>query len=193
MKHLYDELCFFKNIDTGEFLTKIEIYKKLLNKFNQIHNLTNFKNIDENIIDSVKIFDFCDLSTRKKIIDIGSGAGFPAVFLACVLKNSEFFLFEPNAKKASFLRVVKTELGLNLNIIKEKIQNHNGFIADMICSRALMDIKPLIDIAKGFYDENTLFLLYKGSEVYKELEGFKDYKIFNNAYRNYCILSNIRG
>ncbi|MBT0821109.1 16S rRNA (guanine(527)-N(7))-methyltransferase RsmG, partial [Campylobacter lari] len=164
-------------------------YKNLLKKFNAVHNLTHLENIDDNVIDSIKILDYCDLTDKKKIVDIGSGAGFPAIFLACILQESEFFLFEPSAKKASFLRVVKTELNLkNINIIKEKIQNYQSFKSDLITSRALMDIKPLVEISNGFYDENTLFLLYKGSEVYDELQGMKDYKIFNRGFRNYCLL-----
>lgn len=189
MNEYKQRLNFLKEKSYDDFFYKIKQYKQILQKFNRIHNLTHFTNIDENIIDSVKILDFYDLHFVKKIIDVGSGAGFPAVFLACILNESEFFLFEPNVKKASFLRVVKTELGLlNLNIIKEKLQNYPKFKVDLICSRALMDIAPLIGLCEGFYDENTTFLLYKGSQVYEELGQIKNYKIFNDNFRNYCIL-----
>ncbi|SUX06284.1 16S rRNA (guanine(527)-N(7))-methyltransferase RsmG [Campylobacter lari] len=189
MKKYEEQLNFLQNFNKDDFFKKIILYKNLLKKFNTVHNLTHLENIDDNVIDSIKILDFYDLTDKKKIVDIGSGAGFPAIFLACILQESEFFLFEPSAKKASFLRVVKTELNLkNINIIKEKIQNYQSFKADLITSRALMDIKPLVEISNGFYDENTLFLLYKGSEVYDELQGMKDYKIFNRGFRNYCLL-----
>lgn len=190
MKKYEEQLNFLKDFaNKNDFFKKITLYKELLEKFNAVHNLTHLENIDDNVIDSIKILDFYDLTDKKKIVDIGSGAGFPAIFLACILQESEFFLFEPSSKKASFLRVVKTELNLkNINIIKEKIQNYQSFKADLITSRALMDIKPLVEISNGFYDENTLFLLYKGSEVYDELQGMKDYKIFNRGFRNYCLL-----
>ncbi|MCV3411443.1 16S rRNA (guanine(527)-N(7))-methyltransferase RsmG [Campylobacter lari] len=189
MKKYEEQLNFLQNFNKDDFFKKIILYKNLLKKFNTVHNLTHLENIDDNVIDSIKILDYCDLTDKKKIVDIGSGAGFPAIFLACILQESEFFLFEPSAKKASFLRVVKTELNLkNINIIKEKIQNYQSFKADLITSRALMDVKPLVEISNGFYDENTLFLLYKGSEVYDELQGMKDYKIFNRGFRNYCLL-----
>ncbi|AJC91124.1 16S rRNA m7G527 methyltransferase [Campylobacter subantarcticus LMG 24377] len=192
MKQYEEQLNFLQNFShKDDFFQKITLYKELLEKFNAVHNLMHFKNIDENIIDSVKILDFHDLNNRKKIIDVGSGAGFPAIFLACIFLESEFFLFEPNPKKASFLRVVKTELGLNhVNIIKDKLQNHSSFRVDLITSRALMDVKPLINIASGFYDDKTLFLLYKGSEIYDELQGLKTYQIFNQGFRNYCLLKN---
>lgn len=188
MNNFYD-LYFIEKKD--DFLKKIEIYKNLLNKFNKIHNLTNLKNIDENIIDSINILKYKDLNFAKKIIDIGSGAGFPAIFLSILLK-ADFYLFEPNPKKSAFLRTIKIELNLNnVNIIKEKIQNHTPFIADIITSRALMDIKPLIKICKNFYNEKTIFLLYKGSQVYEELEELKNYEIINNNYRNYCLLNKV--
>ncbi|MFK0359179.1 16S rRNA (guanine(527)-N(7))-methyltransferase RsmG, partial [Campylobacter coli] len=154
-----------------------------------IHNLTQLKNIDENIFGSIKILDFCDFSKAKNIADIGSGAGFPAVFLALLLQ-SNFHLFEPNPKKAAFLRTLKIECELsNLHIYKEKVQEcQNTFKADIITSRALMDVKPLLEICKNLKDENTVFILWKGSEVYQELENIKDYEIFENNLRKYCIL-----
>ncbi|EAL0758339.1 16S rRNA (guanine(527)-N(7))-methyltransferase RsmG, partial [Campylobacter jejuni] len=167
----------------------VRIYKELLSKFNRIHNLTHLKNIDENIFDSIKILDFYDFSKAKNIADIGSGAGFPAVFLAFLLQ-SNFHLFEPNPKKAAFLRTLKIECELpNLHIYKEKVQEYkNTFKADIITSRALMDVKPLLEICKNLKDENTVFILWKGSEIYQELENIKDYEIFENNLRRYCIL-----
>ncbi|QKF57708.1 16S rRNA (guanine(527)-N(7))-methyltransferase RsmG [Campylobacter ornithocola] len=190
MKKYEDKLTFLQAfVNKDDFFKKITLYKDLLKKFNAVHNLTHFNNIDENIIDSIKILDFYDLNDKQRIIDIGSGAGFPAIFLACILQESEFFLFEPSVKRASFLRVIKTELDLkNVNIIKEKIENYPSFKVDLITSRALMDVKPLVKISSGFYDDKTLFLLYKGSEIYKELEDLKDYQIFNQGFRNYCLL-----
>ncbi|EDO7881963.1 16S rRNA (guanine(527)-N(7))-methyltransferase RsmG, partial [Campylobacter coli] len=82
-----------------DFRAKLKIYKEILNKFNRIHNLTQLKNIDENILDSIEILKYFDFSKAKNIVDIGSGAGFPAIFLAFILP-SNFHLFEPNPKKA---------------------------------------------------------------------------------------------
>lgn len=71
---------FLPHYDENFFLQRVEIYKNLLKKFNQIHNLTQLKNIDENIQDSIEILNFIDLTKAQNIIDIGSGAGFPAIF-----------------------------------------------------------------------------------------------------------------
>lgn len=171
-----------------EFKDRVKIYKELLTRFNAVHNLTKFKDIDANIFDSVGILDFVDFSWAEKIVDVGSGAGFPAIFLAFLLK-SEFYLFEPNPKKAAFLKMVKIECALhNMHIIKEKIQNFKAsFKADIITSRALMKADDLLKICLHLSDENTLFALYKGSEVDNEMQGFKEYQIFEKGLRKYCI------
>lgn len=187
-----ENLDFLKKCDIKNLENKIQIYKDLLNKYNRIHNLTQFKTIDENIIDSLKILDFKDLNFAKNIIDIGSGAGFPAIFLALILK-SQFYLFEPNAKKAAFLRNVKIECKLdNVFIIKEKIQDYKSqLIADIITSRALCDISSLLELCKNFYNKHTLFLLYKGSKAYEECKNLKEYEIIERDFRKYCLFKGI--
>lgn len=181
---------FLSNYDEKLFEKRVEIYKNLLKKFNQIHNLTQLKNIDENIQDSIEILNFIDFKNAQNIVDVGSGAGFPAIFLSFLLDNN-FTLFEPNVKKAAFLRSVKIECGLeNLTIFKEKVQNHKAkFKADFITSRALMRAKDLIQICQNLSDENTTFVLYKGSEVQKEMQDFKHYQIYENKWRKYCVFT----
>lgn len=174
-----------------DFRAKLKIYKEILNKFNRIHNLTQLKNIDENILDSIEILKYFDFSKAKNIVDIGSGAGFPAIFLAFILP-SNFHLFEPNSKKAAFLRSIKIECNLtNLTVYKEKVENYkSSFKADIITSRALMDVKPLIKLCLNISDQKTIFILWKGSEIFDEVEGLKDYDIFENGLRRYCVLKN---
>ena len=94
-------------------------------------------------------------------------------------------------KKPPFLRSVKIECELqNLNIFKEKIENHKAeFKADFITSRALMKAKDLVQICRNFSDEKTSFILYKGSEAQKEMEGFKNYTIYENKWRKYCVFT----
>lgn len=51
-----------------DFRAKLKIYKEILNKFNRIHNLTQLKNIDENILDSIEILKYFDFSKAKNIV-----------------------------------------------------------------------------------------------------------------------------
>lgn len=95
-------------------------------------------------------------------------------------------------KKAAFLTYAKLALNLkNVKIYRSKIQNSNKFRADLITSRALMKTKDLIKICKGFYDEKTEFLLYKGSSVFEEIDGLNA-QIINENHRNYILIKGIK-
>lgn len=170
---------------------RIQRYKILLEKYNRIHNLTQIKNIDENIKDSLKILNFVNFTKATNIVDVGSGAGFPALFLSFVL-DSNFHLFEPNAKKAAFLRIVKTECALeHLHIYKEKIQQCKDIKADIITSRALMQVKDFITLCHHITKQDTIIVLWKGSQVDKELQGLNNYKLFERSFGKYCVIGDI--
>lgn len=187
---LSQNLDFLHHFPQSEFKEKLSLYERLFNDFVLVHNISHFKELEKELIDSLKIIDFKDFSQDKIIIDIGSGAGFPALFLALVLK-ANFYLFEPNSKKAAFLMLAKSKLELNnVFVIKEKIELYKDkFKANIITSRALMDINSLARLCAGFFDEKTTFLLYKGSGVYEELKNVKEYEIIEFNKRKYTLIS----
>ena len=160
-----NELCL-----PAVFDEKVKAYAQIFAKFNKVHSLSNYKDISEQVLDSIRPLEIFDLSA-KTAIDVGSGAGFPAIFLALAMPRTKWHLFEPIAKKSSFLSYAKIELA-------------DKFTADLITSRALSKTKELIKICEGFYDENTKFLIYKGSSVMDEISGI-DAQIYNEKNRNY--------
>ncbi|NLY03838.1 MAG: 16S rRNA (guanine(527)-N(7))-methyltransferase RsmG, partial [Campylobacter sp.] len=173
-----------------KFGDKITKYKEILTKFNSIHDLTNYEDIMPAIKDSFDGAEFID-SYPKVAIDIGSGAGFPGLFLAMEFNECEWHLFEPNFKSSSFLSYIKLDLKLkNVTIHHEKIENASKFRADLITSRAVMKTDKLLEISKDFYDEDTEFLLYKGSSVENELAGLNA-KIHTRNNRRYVHLKGI--
>ena len=190
---LRENLDFLREFDEANLKAlkaKLNAYESLFHSFGKVHNISHFKALEKELVDSLKILDFKDLSDFKNAVDIGSGAGFPTLFLALILKTN-FTLFEPNAKKAAFLMLVKSELGLeNVSVFKEKIERYElKFKAQLITSRALMSAPELVRLCDGFFDENTLFLLYKGSKVYDELKGFAKYEIAEFDKRKYVLIN----
>lgn len=180
-----------------DFNEKISEYKKIFTRFNAVHNLSAYDDLSPAINDSIYPLKFLEPNKLKTAIDIGSGSGLPAVFLAICMSECEFFLFEPAQKKASFLMLIKSALKLeNITIKCQKLENCEPFRADLICSRAAFKIDKLLEISKGFYDENTLFLLYKGSSVNSELSTLKNkikqIKIINQNTRNYAFLKGVK-
>ncbi|MCX2683118.1 16S rRNA (guanine(527)-N(7))-methyltransferase RsmG [Campylobacter sp. MIT 21-1685] len=180
-----------ESFEQDECQKRIQSYKILLQKYNSIHNLTQIKNINQNIQDSLEILNFVDFTQAKDIIDIGSGAGFPAVFLSFIL-NANFHLFEPNAKKAAFLRMVKIECALeHLYIHKEKIQECTNLKADIITSRAFMHTKAVIQLCKNITKQNSIIILWKGSQVYDEIQSLNNYELFERMFGKYCVIKDI--
>ena len=189
---LQSELGFLREFDEtnlSDFKAKLNAYESLFQSYNKVHNISRFNALEKEIIDSFKILDFKDFKNAQSVIDIGSGAGFPAIFLALILR-AKFSLFEPNAKKSAFLMLVKSELALdNVCVIKDKIELYEPkFKANLITSRASMSAKTLIKLCAGFFDENTRFLLYKGSGVYDELAGIANYEITEFGKRKYTLI-----
>lgn len=153
-------------------------YARILDKFSRVHSLSRYKagELKAQIADSVMPLElFCGLTEAKMAIDVGSGAGLPALFLAAKMPECEWRLYEPIAKKASFLSYCVANLGLkNVKINSQKIETSDKFKAGLITSRALTNAAALIELCGGFYDANTLFLLYKGSEYKEEIAILKD-------------------
>ncbi|OGQ35412.1 MAG: 16S rRNA (guanine(527)-N(7))-methyltransferase RsmG [Deltaproteobacteria bacterium RIFCSPHIGHO2_12_FULL_43_9] len=90
-------------------------------KFNLISkgDLSNI--LERHIADSLVLERY--LRNKSKIVDIGSGAGFPGVPLAIILENTSFNLVEPREKRAFFLKTVKRALKLeNISIYERRIE-----------------------------------------------------------------------
>ena len=170
---------------------KLDLFTQKLLEWNKVHNLTGAKTTEEieaNIADSLKPLEFLDES-YEKALDIGTGAGFPGLILAIAMPRTHWTLVEPRQKRAAFLNYIKTLFELpNVEVKMARIEEIEPFKADLITSRAVMKTKDLIDLTKPFIKPETTLLLYKGSDVEKELEGIENYRIVDEGRRKYLIL-----
>ncbi len=113
----------------------------------------------------------------KKILDAGTGAGFPGVPLSLVLPEVRFVCSESTGKKARFVADTTEELGLtNVEVLSERaetIAQTRHF--DIITARAVAPLPKLLDLFGRFLRKGTRLLLYKGPDVENELQEAKDY------------------
>ena len=168
-----------------------EAYARLILEYNKVHNITGAKTLQDvmiNIDDSVAPLEWID-NWGGNCIDIGSGAGFPALPLAIALPKTQFHLFEPIAKKSAFLHLVKSELKLeNVHVNTERIEKHPPFAVNIITSRAVTNTRALMDLIKPFATKETTLLLYKGSRAKEETQGLKNVRIISQKERQYVII-----
>lgn len=130
------------------------------------------------ILDSAQLFKNL-LPTDKIVLDLGSGAGFPALVLAVmdVERRYDFHLIESDGKKCAFLNKVIEACGLKAEVHNERIEQMEMFGADVITARALAPLDQLIKYAYPFLKTKTRCLFMKGAKVDEELEpAFKKYR-----------------
>jgi 16S rRNA (guanine527-N7)-methyltransferase len=108
-------------------------------------------------------------------IDLGSGAGFPGLVLACALADkpgSMVHLIESNAKKAAFLReaIRLTGAAALVEAVRiEDIVRNQGLKADVVTARALAPLDRLLQLAYPWIERGAQGLFLKGQDVEAEL------------------------
>lgn len=163
-------------------LMQFERYYQLLIEWNQKVNLTTI--VDHQEVIKKHFLDSClllsqypnDLFTGKKIIDIGTGAGFPGIPLSIILRDSEFLLMDSLNKRIHFLSLVIEELGLDhVTVIHGRAEDFGkdeDFREkyDFCISRAVAALPILLEYCSPFIKVDGSLLLYKSVKVQEEIE-----------------------
>lgn len=137
----------------------------LLAKWNKAYNLTAINNqrdmLGLHVFDSLSIVSFIQ---GPKVLDVGSGAGFPGIPLAIALPEYEFVLLDSNRKKTTFLTHVALTLGLkNVKIVHSRVEDFHfdsGF--DTIVTRATTSLKSFIATTQHLLRPTGILLAMKG-------------------------------
>ena len=145
---------------------KINIFINLALEFNKTHNIFSRKEHDEvykkDILDCEPLIK--RIKNNTKILDLGSGGGFPGILLAITKPKSQISLIESSSKKCFFLKSVVDKLALkNTTIINKKIEpNNNIGVFDIITARAFASIDKITKLTKTNRNKDTEYLLLKG-------------------------------
>jgi 16S rRNA (guanine527-N7)-methyltransferase len=80
--------------------------------------------IENHFLDSLTLVPLLQAPAPVHLLDVGSGAGFPGLVLACVLHEARFTLVEPRQKRVAFLRHLIRTLGLtNTEVVADRIES----------------------------------------------------------------------
>ena len=172
------------------FYKNVSRYKEHLHKWNKIHNLTGARTdalIDKFIYDAVYPVSFLPSITR--VMDIGTGAGFPGMILAFALPQTHFTLVEPLQKRASFLQFIKADLGLtNVTVKNCRVEELEPTPYDLVTSRAVTQTDLLMKLSRPFLKKGSLLLFYKGERVFEEVDSSLDYQVIQTHNRHYLLI-----
>ncbi|MEY8506902.1 16S rRNA (guanine(527)-N(7))-methyltransferase RsmG [Lachnospiraceae bacterium 42-17] len=155
-------------------------YYELLMEWNKVMNLTAITEynevVDKHFVDSLSIEKAVDLSKIDRVIDIGTGAGFPGIPIKIVYPHLHIILLDSLNKRVNFLNTVINELGLN-NIeavhgraedIAKKKEYREQF--DLCVSRAVANLATLSEYCIPFVKKNGMFVSYKSGNIDEEVK-----------------------
>jgi len=152
-------------------------YWELLLKWQKSVNLISSKTINEgwdrHILDSAQLF-FLLSNKMDTLMDVGSGGGLPAIVIAIlnkVLKGplTSIILVESDLKKSLFLQECARVLHLNIQVIRDRIENIQK-APDVITARAFAPLNELLSLVKNNVSRETMLLLLKGKNVDEEIK-----------------------
>lgn len=152
-----------------ETFERLELFQALLIEENARQNLVSASSIaaiwQRHIVDSAQLLE---LMPRGSVADIGSGAGFPGIVLAC-LGAEAVCMIEPRKLRGKFLESVIDRLQLaNARVECAKAERIVGTF-DVITARAVAPLDRLLELAVHLSHPGTVWVLPKGKNVQSEL------------------------
>lgn len=181
----YDTTQFEKDLNVlGVTLTKEQIdqflkYYELLVEWNGFMNLTAITDYDEvmkkHFVDSLSLIKTYDVSKKVKVIDVGTGAGFPGLALKIAYPNLQVTLLDSLNKRINFLNEVILQLGLTgVETVHGRAEDFakpdklRGKF-DLCVSRAVANLSTLSEYCLPFVKVGGEFISYKSEKINEEM------------------------
>ncbi|MBT8294954.1 MAG: 16S rRNA (guanine(527)-N(7))-methyltransferase RsmG [Gramella sp.] len=173
---------------TNDQISKFEKLEELYKDWNLKINVVSRKDIDElylrHVLHSLGIAKVQGFKPGSKILDVGTGGGFPGIPLAIMYPESTFHLVDSIGKKIKVVDEVSEGLGLTNvtsfnNRVEEMTDNY-----DFIVSRAVAIMPTFVRWVKGKiakeskHDRKNGILYLKGGDLSEELKDYRTAEIF---------------
>ena len=157
-------------------LRRFRRYYELLTQWNAVMNLTAISGEEDtarlHFLDCAALAELVDLS-GKRVIDVGTGAGFPGMVLKILRPETELTLLDSLDKRLRFLSTVCGELGFaDVQCLHARAEEAPGELRqsfDVACSRAVARLNLLAELCLPFVKLGGVFAAMKGPELTEEL------------------------
>lgn len=151
----------------------MERHLALVEKWNRVHNLTAVREAAQmvvvHVLDSLTLLPH--LGEAKRVVDVGTGAGFPGIPLAIARPEVSFTLLDSSHKKCTFLEQARAELGLaNVEVVCERVEQWRPAERfDAVVSRAFAELSDFVTQSQHLAAPGARFLAMKGVYPFEEI------------------------
>jgi len=158
---------------SSEVRERLLRHLELLEKWNRVHNLTSIRDsqkaVSVHLLDSLAVTPYLN---GKRLLDAGSGAGYPGIPIALLRPEIQVHLLDSNHKKCAFLRQAVADLGLrNVQVVCERLESWRPLERfDCVVSRALAEIAEIIGLVQHLLAPGGVIAAMKGLHPFEEIE-----------------------
>lgn len=168
---------------TPQTYSRFELYYKLLCEWNEKINLTAITDPQgvavKHFADSMAFYNYFNLNKEgARVIDIGTGAGFPGVVLKIVRPDIKLTLLDSLNKRFLFLKELISQLGLEAEFLQgraeeygQDLDHREGY--DFVVSRAVAQLNVLSEYCLPFARLSGTFVAFKGGSCEDEVQNAK--------------------
>ena len=160
-------------------INQFKLFQQELLEWNQKTNLTSITEPSQveikHFIDSLSCLKIIESSQSKKIIDVGSGAGFPGIPIKIVNPSLGIFLLEATQKKVDFCRHILNKFNFNPDVVlvgRAEDVAHDANQRekyDIAISRAVASLPALLELLLPFVKIGGSAVAMKGKDIQQEL------------------------
>lgn len=168
---------------TDEQLSLFEKLSELLVEQNKTMNLTAITDPDgiavKHFADSISALSTYDFAENAKVLDVGTGAGFPSIPLLIARPDLEMTMIDSTAKKLRYVASTVETLGLSAQVLHTRAEEAGQSKEyrerfDIVCSRAVAALNVLCEYCLPFVKVGGVFLAMKAAKVQEEIADAKN-------------------